>query len=214
MAGERILGVDDDDSMCEFLTIMLEKGGYKGHAVRRAEEAIELARNNLFHAAITDIKMPGMDGMTLLGELREITPSTPVVIMTAFSSERTAIDAVNKGAFYYLVKQAKKDEIRLVVKKVLEVGRLKAENKYLKQQLRTRHVSKKIIGKSEKIGEVFRLIEKVADTPSTVLIGGVFTSMLLTLLVLPVLYLRLGGGRRERSGRGEPADDREKNVRQ
>jgi len=172
MAGERILVVDDDESMCEFLTIMLEKEGYKAHAVTRGKEAIELANTSLFHAAIIDIKMPGMDGMTLLGELRQIAPATPIVIMTAFSSEQTAIEAVNKGAFYYLVKQAKKDEILLVVRKALEVGRLQAENKYLKQQLRTRHVSKKIIGKSDSIEQVFRLIEKVAGSESTVLVCG------------------------------------------
>jgi DNA-binding NtrC family response regulator len=172
MTGERILIVDDDESMCEFLTIMLEKEGYEIHAVNRGKDAIELAKNNLFHAAMIDIKMPGMDGMTLLGELRSITPGTPVVIMTAFSSEETAIEAVNRGAFYYLVKQAKKDEIRLVIKKALEVGRLQAENKYLKQQLRSRHTSKKIIGKSERIEEVFRLVDKVANCESTVLIYG------------------------------------------
>ncbi len=172
MTGERILIVDDDESMCEFLTIMLEKEGYEVHAMNRGKDAIRLATNTLFHAAMIDIKMPGMDGMTLLGELRAISPGTPVVIMTAFSSEQTAIEAVNRGAFYYLVKQAKKDEIRLVIKKALEVGRLQAENKFLKQQLKTRHVSKKIIGKSERIEEVFRLIEKVAASESTVLIYG------------------------------------------
>ncbi len=172
MTGERILIVDDDESMCEFLTIMLEKEGYEVHAMTRGEDAIRRARNTLFHAAMIDIKMPGMDGMTLLGELRTITPGTPVVIMTAFSSEQTAIEAVNRGAFYYLVKQAKKDEIRLVIKKALEVGRLQAENKFLKQQLKTRHKSKKMIGKSERLEEVFRLIAKVATSESTVLICG------------------------------------------
>ncbi len=172
MTGERILIVDDDESMCEFLTIMLEKEGYEVHAVNRGKDAIELAKNNTFHAAMIDIKMPEMDGMTLLGELRTITPGTPVVVMTAFSSEKTAIEAVNRGAFYYLVKQAKKDEIRLVIRKALEVGRLKAENRFLKQQLKTRHTSKKIIGNSERIQEVFRLTEKVANSDSTVLICG------------------------------------------
>ncbi len=172
MTGERILIVDDDESMCEFLTIMLEKEGYEVHAVNRGREAIDLAKTNRYHAAMIDIKMPGMDGMTLLGELRTISPGTPVVIMTAFSSEETAIEAVNRGAFYYLVKQAKKDEIRLVIKKALEVGRLQAENRFLKQQLRSRHSSKKIIGKSECFEEVFHLVDRVANCESTILICG------------------------------------------
>jgi DNA-binding NtrC family response regulator len=114
-----------------------------------------------------------MDGIEVLSSIKEIDPSIPVIIMTAYASQKTAIDALNRGAFYYLVKRAaKNEEIKMVIRNALDVRRVKSENSYLKKQLKRRDYSKDIIGKSEEIQAVFNLVDKVADTDSTILICG------------------------------------------
>jgi DNA-binding NtrC family response regulator len=172
MTNERVLVVDDEESMCEFLSIMLRKERYDVVTASSAAEALDRARAGGFHAAITDIRMPGEDGLDLLRQLKETDPSLPVIILTAYASQSTAIEAVNRGAFYYLTKQAKNDEIKLVLRKAIEHRQLKAENALLKQELKLRHNEKKIIGTSGKIEQVFRMIQRVASSDSTVLLTG------------------------------------------
>ncbi len=173
MAGEKILVVDDEESMCEFLSLLLRKESYLVTATTDAEEALRLARESSFDTAITDIKMPGVDGLDLLSGLKEIDPGLPVIIMTGFPSQQSAIEAVNRGAFQYLEKDAKNDEVRIVVKNALEMRKVQSENLYLKRQLKKTHESKDIIrGTSEEMARVFRTLEKVADTDSTILIYG------------------------------------------
>jgi DNA-binding NtrC family response regulator len=172
MANERILVVDDEESMCEFLSIMLRKERYEVVTASSGDEALGRAREAGFHAAITDIKMPGKDGLDLLQSLKELDPTLPVIILTAYASQQTAIAAVNRGAFYYLTKQAKNDEIKLVVRKAIEHRMLKEENALLKQELKLRHGEKKIIGTSVKMEQVFRLIQRVAASDSTILLTG------------------------------------------
>jgi DNA-binding NtrC family response regulator len=172
MANERILVVDDEESMCEFLSIMLKKERYDVTTVSSYDEAMHRARETSFHAAITDINMPGRDGLEVLKSLKEIDASLPVIILTAHASQQTAIAAVNRGAFYYLTKQAKNDEIKLVVKKAIEHRTLKEENALLKQELKLRHGERKIVGTSAKIEQVFRLIQRVANSDSTILVTG------------------------------------------
>jgi len=172
MAGEKILIVDDDDSMCQFLSIMLKKEGFEVTTVRDGQSAIETVRENSFDVVITDIKMPGMDGLQLLDQIKTIDPSLPVVIMTGFASQKTAIEAVNKGAFQYLEKHANNDEVKIVVRNAIEMKRVQSQNVFLKKQLRKWHDNKEIIGTSNEMAKVFRTIEKVADTDSTILIYG------------------------------------------
>lgn len=172
MANERILVVDDEDSMCEFLSIMLRKERYDVVTASSPDEAIERARQGAFSAAITDIRMPGRDGLDLLTLLKETDPSLPVIILTAYASQRTAIEAVNRGAFYYLTKQARNDEIKLVLRKAIEHRHLKTENALLKQELKLRHNEKKLIGSSPKMEQVYRLISRVAGSDSTILLTG------------------------------------------
>jgi len=172
MAGERILIVDDEKSMCQFLSIMLRKEGYEITAVSSGKKGLEHIKNHKLDLVITDIKMSGMDGIELLTEIKKIDKATPVIIMTAYASQKTAIDAVNNGAFHYLIKHAKNDEIRMVVRNALDMRRVRTENLLLKKQLKKSSDLKTIIGKSEEIEKVFNLVDKVADTDSTILIGG------------------------------------------
>jgi len=172
MAQEKILIVDDEKSMCQYLSIMLRKEGYDVKTVHNGKKALQEIKESNFDVVITDIKMEGMDGIELLGAVKETNPTLPVVIMTAYASTKTAIDALNRGAFHYLIKRAKNDEIKMVIRNALDMHRVKSENVFLKKQLKKKDEFKEIIGKSEEIQGVFNLVNKVADTDSTILISG------------------------------------------
>jgi len=172
MASEKILIVDDEKSMCQFLSIMLRKEGYQITTAASGAKALEMFKSSKFELVITDIRMAGMDGIELLSELKKLDPSLPVIIMTAYASQKSAIDAVNHGAFHYLIKQAKNEEIRMVVRNALDMKRVRAENLVLRKELKKAGDLKTIIGKSEEMDKVFKLVEKVAETDSTILIFG------------------------------------------
>src|SRR5262245_5189436 len=169
MADERILIVDDEEGLRKVLEILLKKEGYEVQSADSAAEALKALDAGLFHVVLSDIKMPGMSGIDLLKSIRARDPNIPVIIMTAYASLDTAIEAVNQGAFHYFVKHAKNDEIKLVVRRALEMRRLRSENRYLKQELKKTLKSRTIIGKSERLREVFETVRKVAQSDSTVL---------------------------------------------
>jgi DNA-binding NtrC family response regulator len=172
MPAEKILVVDDEQSMAQFLGIVLRKEGYQVTTSSNGKDALEKVRGESFDAVITDIRMPGMDGIQLLEGIKKIDPTLPVVIMTAYASQQSAIDAVNLGAFQYLIKNAKNDEIRLVVRNAIEMRRVRSENQYLKRELKKGHEEKIIIGSSEEMVRVFKMVEKVADSEATIMIQG------------------------------------------
>jgi two-component system response regulator PilR (NtrC family) len=172
MPAEKILVVDDEQSMVQFLGIVLRKEGYQVTTSSNGKDALEKVRNDSFDAVITDIRMPGMDGIQLLEGIKKVDPTLPVVIMTAYASQQSAIDAVNLGAFQYLIKNAKNDEIRLVVRNAIEMRRVRSENQYLKRELKKGHDEKIIVGSSEEMVRVFKMVEKVADSEATIMIQG------------------------------------------
>ena len=172
MSAEKILVVDDEQSMTQFLSIVLRKEGYQVTAVSNGRDALERAKAENFDVVITDIKMPGMDGIQLLNQLKKYDASLPVVIMTAYASQQSAIDAVNHGAFQYLIKNAKNDEIKLVVRNALEMRKVRSENLFLKRELKKGHEEKTIIGSSDEMVRVFKMVDKVADSEATILIQG------------------------------------------
>ena len=174
MAGERILIVDDEESMCQYLSIMLQKEGFEVTAVRRGVDALREAKASRFDLVITDIKMREMDGIQVLSGIKAIDPEVPVIIMTAYASQKSAIDAVNKGAFHYLIKHAKNDEIKMVVHNAIEMRRLKKDSPPARPAggVKKDTDPKMIIGKGPAMQKVFELVEKVANTDSTILING------------------------------------------
>lgn len=172
MPTEKILIVDDEQSMTQFLGIVLRKEGYQVASTNSGRDALEKVRGESFDAVITDIRMPGMDGIQLLEGIKKIDPTLPVVIMTAYASQQSAIDAVNLGAFQYLIKNAKNDEIKLVVRNAIEMRRVRSENQYLKRELKKGHEEKVIIGSSDEMMRVFKMVEKVADSEATIMIQG------------------------------------------
>ncbi len=172
MPAEKILVVDDEQSMTQFLGIVLRKEGFEVVTVNNGREALERVKSEQPDVVITDIKMPGMDGIQLLQGIKKHDPGIPVVIMTAYASQQSAIEAVNLGAFQYLIKNAKNDEIKLIVRNALEMRRVRVENQYLKRELKRGHEEKTIIGSSDEMSRVFRMVGKVADSEATIMIQG------------------------------------------
>ena len=168
----RVMVVDDD---AETLALLREVVGKEGYDVETAEDA-ETALLQLGEwqpdLIITDIHMPGMDGLALLAAVREKEPDIPVVLLTAFGSLKTAVDAIKAGAFDYLSKPFIVDDIRLVVRRALEHKKLVRENRSLRGQLRERYRFDNLVGSSSGMVEVYKMVARVAVSDSTVLIQG------------------------------------------
>lgn len=167
-----ILIVDDELSMREFLAILLEREGYSVTSAGSAEEALSLLSSSLFDLVISDVQMPGLGGIELLGRIKTMTPETAVLMITAFSEAEQAVEAMKLGAYDYIAKPFKIEEIKLLVKNALEKQGLRRENTLLKQNVLQRDSFCGIIGSSPKMKEIFGLIQKVAPSNSSVLILG------------------------------------------
>jgi len=168
----KVLIVDDQQSILDVLSIMLKREGYEVLTALSGEEALDIVRNDAIDLAIADLKMIPMDGITVLEGIKEIDPEIVVVMMTAYASIETAIDAMKKGAFEYVIKPFKMDELRLLVQRGLDQRSIVRENRNLKQQIQQKYTFDRLIGSSKPMEELFSLIRKVAPTDSTVLIYG------------------------------------------
>jgi two-component system response regulator PilR (NtrC family) len=169
---KKILVVDDEASMREMLGIMLRRDGFEVVEATDGQRGIELFRQGGFDLVISDIRMPHKDGIELLREIREIDRETLVIVMTAFSTTEQAVDAMKLGAYDYITKPFKTDEVRLIIAKALEKSSLQRENVALKAALGERYSFSKIIGKSPVMQRLYSLIERVADSRANVMIGG------------------------------------------
>lgn len=172
MASERILVVDDEGRNREFLRELLEVEGFDVETAKDGQEAIEILENMDFDLVLTDLKMPRADGLSVLEGLRRINPQTVAIVFTGYGSIDTAVKAVKLGAYDYITKPLKIEEIMLVIQRALEHRKLTLENEMLRRQLKRKYKFDNIIGDSESMEEVFRLVEKIANTDSTVLIYG------------------------------------------
>src|SRR5215203_774841 len=168
-----ILVVDDEEIMREILETLLTRAGYDVRLASSGAEGLELARALPFDAAIVDIMMPGLDGIATLDELKRIDEDLAVVIITAYASVETAISAMKSGAFDYITKPFKNDEVLVVLRNALERRRLVAENTVLRQNLQAQTARfAGIIGRSSRMKQVFNLIIQAAPSRSTILITG------------------------------------------
>jgi len=172
MGKARILIVDDEKSMRDLLSITLEKEGYDVSSATGGETAIEMLHRDSVDVVITDLRMPKVDGLQVLRAAKEISPDTTVIMITAVASTESAVEAMKLGAYDYITKPFKLDEVNLIIRNALERKRLRDENLYLRRQLETQHRFENIIGKSSRITEVFDTIRKIADSPSTAMITG------------------------------------------
>jgi DNA-binding NtrC family response regulator len=168
-----ILVVDDEKDICMALNILLSK---EGHAVKEAyngEQALERIKKENFDIIMTDIKMEKMDGFEVLKETQKISPETSVIMMTAFASVGSAVEAMRAGATDYITKPFINDEIRLTIRRILQSRALQMENLILRQELSQRPAAfPKIIGSSESIQRIFTVMEKVIPSKSNILITG------------------------------------------
>ncbi len=171
---EKILVVDDERSMRELLELVLKRNGYSVHTAENGNRALDLVRQNVYDLMISDVKMPDINGIDLLQRVKEISPETQVIMITAFATVDTARRAWKLGAEDLLIKDAGFDveELTILVQRVLEKKHLRQENELLKREMRQRNSLDNIIGRSPLMQAVYQMIETVAATTSTVLITG------------------------------------------
>src|ERR1044072_1012097 len=168
-----VLVVDDEEIMREILETLLTREGYDVRVASSGGDRLEMARALPFDAAIVDIMMPGLDGIATLDELRRIDEDLNVIILTAYASVESAISAMKAGAFDYVTKPFKNDEVLVVLRNAMERRRLVTENRSLRQNIQERyHKFANIIGKSPRMRQVFDLIIQAAPSRSTILIQG------------------------------------------
>ena len=168
----RILVVDDERSMQEFLEIFFRSEGYEVVTAGDVQSALLHLEGNDFDVVVSDIQMPDGTGIDLLEAVREGSPETVVIMITAFASTETAIAAMKQGAYDYITKPFKVDEIRVVIEKALEKQLLASENKRLKSELRDQVRDRSIVGNSPVMQPIFEMIARVANTKANVLITG------------------------------------------
>ena len=168
----RILVVDDEEAMRESLNDWLKEDGYEVGLATGGQEAIEMVRDEPWEVILLDLKMPGMDGLETLKHLKEVRPDAEILMMTAYATVDTAVQAMKEGAFDYLVKPFDPDEIEILIKKIVKHKELILENILLRKKLEERDQFDEIIGRSDAMQQIFELIKRVAPTDSTVLITG------------------------------------------
>ncbi|MBI1962026.1 MAG: sigma-54-dependent Fis family transcriptional regulator [Candidatus Rokubacteria bacterium] len=172
MPDTRVLVVDDERSMRDLLAIMLRQAGHDVTVAEGGEQAIEAFKSEAYDLVITDLRMRKVDGLAVLRAAKEISPQTVVLVITAFASTETAVEAMKLGAYDYITKPFKMDEVRLIIANALERKRLQDENTALKRQLRRERGFENFVGRSRQMLEVFETIRKTADSVSNVLVTG------------------------------------------
>jgi two-component system, NtrC family, response regulator PilR len=172
MPDTRVLVVDDERSMRELLAIMLRQAGHDVTLAEGGEQAVEILKSEAFDLVITDLRMRKVDGLGVLRAAKELSPSAVVLVVTAFASTETAVEAMKLGAYDYVTKPFKLDEIKLTIANALERKRLQDENKALRTQLRRERGFESFVGKSRQMNELREVIRKTADGLSTVMVTG------------------------------------------
>ena len=169
---EKILVVDDEQGLRDVLSIMLKRAGYAVTTATDGEEAIELLNKEIYDLVITDLKMPKVDGMEVLRAVKSTSPETVVLIITAFASADSAVEAMKQGAYDYLTKPFQVDEVQLIIRNALEKRRLTTENLLLKREMASQSSFAQLVGQSDAMQKVFEVVRKIADSKSNVLICG------------------------------------------
>ncbi len=169
---EKILIVDDESSMRDVLQIMLKRSGYAVTVASDGVEALGQVQKEIYDLVITDLRMPKVDGLEVLKSVKSSSPDTVVLVVTAFASADSAVEAMKHGAYDYLTKPFQVDEVQLIIRNALERRRLSTENMLLKREMASQSSFAQIVGQSEAMQKVFDLVRKVADSKSNVLICG------------------------------------------
>jgi DNA-binding NtrC family response regulator len=167
-----ILIVDDEEVLQDILTVLIRREGHTPLSATTGEDGLAVLEREEVDLVLLDLMLPGMHGLEVLRQIREHFPDVVVVVITAFSSIESAIEAMREGAFHYIPKPFKNEEVLLTVRKGLEQRRLTAENRSLKEQLRQRFAFDNIIGKSKPMQQVYELIQLAAPSKSNILVLG------------------------------------------
>ncbi|HSB70274.1 MAG TPA: sigma-54 dependent transcriptional regulator [Candidatus Methylomirabilis sp.] len=172
MESAKVLVVDDDPEIAGVLTELLKKEGHQVATCSTGGAAVSAGREERFDVVLADIRLPDMDGLAVLRAFQEASPESAVILMTAFGSVETAIQAIQTGAYDYVPKPFKLDEVRIAVRRALERKRLLQENRRYRQELKGKYRLENVVGASGPMLEVFKTVARVASTKSTVLIQG------------------------------------------
>ena len=167
-----ILIIEDEPKMRRLLEISLAEDGHSVHTVQDAESGLKYFQRESADLIVTDLKLPGMNGLEFLQEAKRWNASVPIVVMTAYGTVETAVEAMKAGASDYVLKPFSMAELRLVISKELDMQRVREENRTLREALGKRYQYQNIVAHSAKMQEVLALVERVAATNSTVLLGG------------------------------------------
>jgi len=167
-----ILIVEDEAKMRRLLELNLGDDGFTTFSAEDAETGLKLLRENPIDLILTDLKLPGMNGLEFLQTIKRQNAALPVVVMTAFGSVETAVEAMKAGASDYVLKPFSLTEMRMVIRKELDVHNLREENRSLREALGKRYAHPNVVARSPKMQEVLATVERVAPTNSTVLLGG------------------------------------------
>lgn len=158
--------------MTQVLGMLAGRWGYESRMASGGPEALKILQDFPAEIVVTDLKMPDMDGTQLLAEIRSRHPETTVIMMTAYATVKSAVEAMRSGAFDYIMKPFENDELRLTLERAAEYSRLKLDNAYMRRELGVRYRVDNIIGESSQIKSMLELVERVAPTRATVLITG------------------------------------------
>ncbi|MGD8646666.1 MAG: sigma-54 dependent transcriptional regulator, partial [Desulfobacterales bacterium] len=169
---EKILVVDDDNNILRVIKLRLEAEGYQVTTAGKAKVALELANDDVFDFALVDLKLNGTDGIQLMENLHQLYPEMPVIILTAYGTIESAVEAMRKGAYTYITKPFNDDELLMHTRNCLEKTKLTKEIKSLKKVVKNRFGFDDIIGRSQKMEEVLEQVIKAADSDSTIIIEG------------------------------------------
>jgi len=167
-----ILIVEDEPKMLRLLELNLTEEGYTTHTASDAETGLNTLRQEKIDLVVTDLKLPGMDGLEFLQAVKRADARIPVIVMTAYGTVETAVEAMKAGASDYVLKPFSLEEMKLIVRKELDVHSLREENRSLREALGRRYEFKNIVARSPKMQEVLATVERVAPTNSTILLGG------------------------------------------
>jgi len=172
MIPRRVLVVDDEENFRHILSVILKKERYEVETASNGEEALQKVLNATFDQVLCDIRMPGMDGLDFLKEVKKMEMDANVIMMSAYGTLDTAVEAMKLGAYDYVSKPFKPDEIILTLKKAEERERLRKENELLRKEVKKEYSFDNIVSKNEKMQGIFEVIQKVAQYKSTILITG------------------------------------------
>ena len=168
----RILVVDDEESIREFLEIMLRKEGYEVTCAEDGKQALDVVKKRSFDLVISDMQMPNMTGMDLLREVKAQYPDMLFMMITAFGTTETAVEAMKFGAYDYILKPFKIDEVRINIANALRSQNLEVENRTLKKELNKEYSFQSLVGNSDSMHRIYDLVKRVSQTPTNVLVTG------------------------------------------